>query len=54
MLGLNRSGDFANGNPIILPHTFGNPVTLPNFCNINKNAPISREVGALCIWGGLL
>jgi len=27
-LGLNRSGDFANGFPITLPHDFGNPVTV--------------------------
>ena len=28
--GLNRSGDFRNGTPITLPHTFGTPITLPH------------------------
>lgn len=26
-LGKNRTGDFRNGSPITLPHTFGNVVT---------------------------
>jgi hypothetical protein len=26
MLGINRSGDFRNGNPVTLPKTFGNAV----------------------------
>src|SRR5580693_4953574 len=28
-LGLVRSGDFRKGTPLILPHVFGNPVSLP-------------------------
>jgi hypothetical protein len=47
-LGLNRTGDFRNGVPITLPHTFGeiintathnfdNPVTLPK----NFGSPVT-------------
>ena len=48
MLGLNRAGDFANGNPITLPHNFGNPVTLPK--NFGNPVTLPKDFGNPVTW----
>lgn len=40
-LGLVRSGDFCNGSPVTLPHTFGNPVTTPVDFGNDVTLPVS-------------
>ena len=53
--GLNRSGDFRNGSPITLPHTFGNPITQTpspkNFGNaVTWPTPNPAEFGNAVTW----
>ena len=44
MLGLVRSGDYRNGYPITLPHTFGNPVGTPEpFGNNEPQANLTMD-----------